>query len=62
MAGDTVTLKVHPSVADLMLKDETLNTENLEKMIQKRFIIVPDGDMYLEKYEIIWQKPSPSSQ
>jgi ribonuclease G len=56
MQGDTVTLKVHPSVADLMLKDETLNTENLEKEIQKRFIIVPDSDMYLEKYEIIWQK------
>jgi len=57
MAGDAVTLKVHPSVADMMLKDETLNTENLEKQIQKRFIIVPDSDMYIEKYEIIWQKP-----
>ncbi len=56
MAGDTVTLKVHPSVADMMLKDETINTENLEKEIQKRFIIVPDSDMYIEKYEIIWQK------
>jgi hypothetical protein len=43
-------------VADLMLKDETINTENLEKEIQKRFIIVPDSDMYIEKYEIIWQK------
>ena len=57
MAGDTVTLKVHPSVADMMLKDETLNTENLEKDIQKRFIIVADSDMYIEKYKIIWQKP-----
>jgi ribonuclease G len=56
MAGDTVTLKVHPSVADMMLKDETINTENLEKEIQKRFIIVPDSDMYIEKYKIIWQK------
>lgn len=57
MAGDTVTIKVHPSVADLMLKDETLNTEKLEKETQKRFIIVADNDMYLEKYEIIWEKP-----
>ena len=56
MAGDTVTLRVHPSVADLMLKDETINTENLEKQIQKRFIIVPDSDMYIEKYKIIWQE------
>jgi ribonuclease G len=56
MPGDTVTIKVHPSVADLMLKDETLNTENLEKELQKRFIIVADGDMYLEKYEIIWER------
>jgi ribonuclease G len=57
MAGNSVTLRVHPSVADLMLKDETLNTEKLEKEIQKRFVIVPDSDMYIEKYEIIWEKP-----
>ena len=56
MTGSTVTIKVHPSVADLMLKDETLNTENLEKETRKRFIIVADNDMYLEKYEIIWVK------
>jgi ribonuclease G len=55
MPGGTVTIKVHPSVADMMLKDETLNTENLEKETQKRFIIVADNDMYLEKYEIIWE-------
>jgi hypothetical protein len=40
----------------MMLKDETLNTENLEKELQKRFIIVADNNMYLEKYEIIWEK------
>jgi ribonuclease G len=56
MAGSSVTIKVHPSVADLMLKDETLNTENLEKETQKRFIIVADNDMYLEKYKIVWEK------
>ncbi len=56
MAGDTVSIKVHPSVADLMLKEETLNTENLEKETRKRFIIVADSDMYIEKYEIIWEK------
>jgi ribonuclease G len=55
MAGNTVTIKVHPSVADLMLKDEMLNTENLEKETLKRFIIVADNDMYLEKYQIIWE-------
>ena len=57
MAGSTVTIKVHPSVADLMLKDETLHTDNLEKETGKRFIIVADNDIYLEKYEIIWEKP-----
>jgi len=56
MAGTTVTIKVHPSVADLMLKDETLHTDNLEKETGKRFIIVADNDMYLEKYEIVWEK------
>ncbi len=57
MPGNSVTIKVHPSVADLMLKDETLHTENLEKETRKRFIIVADNDMYLEKYAIIWEKP-----
>ena len=57
MAGNTVTIKVHPSVADLMLKDETLHTDNLEKETGKRFIIVADNDMYLEKYEIVWERP-----
>jgi ribonuclease G len=55
MAGNTVTIKVHQSIADLMLKDEMLNTENLEKETRKRFIIVADNDMYLEKYQIIWE-------
>ena len=54
--GSTVTIRVHPNVADLMLKDEILNTEKLEKEVQKRFIVVADNDMYLEKYEIIWEK------
>jgi len=39
-----------------MLNDETLNTEKLEKELQKRFIVVADNDLYLEKYEIIWEK------
>lgn len=56
MPGHSVTIRVHPNVADMMLKDETLNTENLEKELQKRFIIIADNDMYLEKYEIIWEK------
>jgi ribonuclease G len=56
MPGNSVTIRVHPNVADMMLKDETLNTENLEKELQKRFIIVADNNMYLEKYEIIWEK------
>ena len=38
-----------------MLKDETLHTDNLEKETGKRFIIVADNDMYLEKYEIVWE-------
>jgi ribonuclease G len=54
--GNSVTIKVHPNVADLMLNDETLNTENLEKELQKRFIVVADNDIYLEKYEIIWER------
>ncbi|OGQ95420.1 MAG: ribonuclease [Deltaproteobacteria bacterium RIFOXYD12_FULL_57_12] len=54
MAGDCVTLKVPPDVADIMLKEESLTVETLERETGKRFVIAPSQDLLHKKYEIIW--------
>ncbi len=54
MPGKTVSLKVNPQVASLMLKDESKTIDELEQDISKRLVIMPSKDMHVEKYEIIW--------
>ena len=54
--GATVTLRVHPRIADMLLKEEEPTTRRLEKDTQKRLIIAPAKDLHLEKYEIIWHR------
>jgi Ribonuclease G/E len=47
-------LRIHPEVADLMFKEEVHTIENLEKKIGKRITIIPNHDIHIKKYEIIW--------
>ncbi len=53
--GSTVTLRVHPRIADMLLKEEEPTTRRLEQDTQKRLVIAPAKDLHIEKYEIIWQ-------
>jgi ribonuclease G len=53
--GTTVTVRVNPRIADMLLKEEELTVNQLEKDIRKRLIIAPAKDLHIEKYEIIWQ-------
>lgn len=53
--GSAVTVRVNPRIADMLLKDEELTVDQLEKDIRKRLIIAPAKDLHIEKYEIIWQ-------
>jgi ribonuclease G len=55
-SGDTVTVRVHPRIADMLLKEEELTMIQLEKEISKRLVVAPVKDLHIEKYEIIWQK------
>ncbi len=55
-SGDTVTVRVHPRIADLLLKEEELTMIQLEKDISKRLVVAPAKELHIEKYEIIWQK------
>ncbi len=55
-SGNTVTVRVHPRIADMLLKEEELTIIQLEKDISKRLIVAPSKDLHIEKYEIIWQR------
>ena len=54
MAGDKVSLNVHPMVASMMMKEETDTIHQLEDTIGKGITIIPSKDLHLEKYEIFW--------
>ena len=53
--GFQITLKVHPSVADMLLKEEEQVTNELERDTGKRLIIIPTKKLHIEKYEINWE-------
>ena len=52
--ADNVVLRVHPRVADMMLKEEAATIDYLQGKTGKQIIIEPVRDVHLEKYEIIW--------
>jgi len=54
--GNAVTIRVHPRIADMLLKEEEPTMNQLEKDTAKRLIIAPAKDLHIEKYEIIWQR------
>jgi ribonuclease G len=53
--GSTITLRVHPRIADMLNEEEELTRTRLEEDTGKRIIVAPSKDLHIEKYEIIWQ-------
>jgi ribonuclease G len=56
MSGNNVTVSVNPQVAAIMLREESSTVHELEDGIDKRITVVPNGDLHIEKYEIVWEK------
>ncbi len=54
--GTGVTIRVHPRIADMLLREEADHIELLEEMIHKRFTIIPVHDIHIKRYEIIWNE------
>ena len=54
--GDNVTIKVHPRIADMLLREEAQHLDLLEDMTAKRFTIIPVRDIHIKRYEIIWNE------
>ena len=53
--GNKVRIMVSPPVAALMLKEEADTIHRIEDEISKQINIVPDKNISLERYEIVWQ-------
>jgi ribonuclease G len=54
--GSSIDLKVHPRIAEMLLKEEEHVTLEIEKNIRKRLSITPDNNFHIEKYEISWHR------
>jgi len=54
MPGDKARIRVSPPVAALMLKEEADTIHQIEDDIQKQIVIIPDRDIPIEKFEIVW--------
>ncbi|ADH85858.1 Rne/Rng family ribonuclease [Desulfurivibrio alkaliphilus] len=53
--AETVVVRVHPRVAELLLREEAHTVDYLEKKCGKRIQIMPIKDFHPEKYEFTWQ-------
>jgi len=54
--GNTVTVRAHPLIAEMLSRQEEAPLLQLGKDIDKCIIVIAAKDMDLEKYEIIWQR------
>ncbi len=54
--GNNVTIKVHPRIADMLLREEAHTIDLLQDMTNKRFTIIPVRDIHIKRYEIIWNE------
>ncbi|MBW2317525.1 MAG: Rne/Rng family ribonuclease [Deltaproteobacteria bacterium] len=52
MTGQSITLKVHPETAELLLGEEQRMIESLEKWLNKEIIIHPESQFHLEQWEM----------
>jgi len=53
--GNTVTVRVHPRLAEMLLREEAHTVDYLEKKCGKRIHVMPIKDSHPEKYEVAWQ-------
>jgi ribonuclease G len=54
--GTTITLRVHPRIADLLGGEEERTKNQVEKELGKRIVVAPSKELHIEQYEIIWQR------
>ncbi|PIE56984.1 MAG: ribonuclease [Desulfobulbus propionicus] len=48
------TLRTHPKIAEMLLGEESLHFQELERQLQKRFTIIANPDMHIRQFDITW--------
>ena len=56
IGGTSLTIKVNPKVADMLLHEEAHSIRYLEDATGKRFTIIPVPEMHVKRYDIIWNE------
>ncbi len=54
--GSSVTVRAHPRLADLLLREEGGQLQLLEQSVGKRIAVAPAADLHLQRYEIVWNE------
>lgn len=54
--GSTVTLQVHPKIAEILSREEEKTLKKVEQDIGKQILVAQSRELHIEKYEIFWQK------
>lgn len=54
MSGSNVTVRVNPQVAAIMSREESATVHDIEEQTGRRITVVPDKELHIEKYEIVW--------
>ncbi len=52
MDRDAIQIQVHPKIGEMLLKEESVHVETLEKETGKEIIIISRPDLHIEQYEI----------
>ncbi|MDR3089311.1 MAG: Rne/Rng family ribonuclease [Desulfobulbaceae bacterium] len=56
VGGNTVTVRAHPDIAEMLSGEAEAPLLQLGRDIGKRIIVAAAKDLHIEKYEIIWQR------
>jgi ribonuclease G len=54
--GESVSVRVHPRIADMLSQDEADHIQHLEKLTGKKITVVSVCELHLQCYEVIWKE------
>lgn len=54
--GKTITIKVHPHIANILSQNEAHHLHHLEKTTGKKITVSPEYNLHKPQYEIIWNE------
>ncbi|MCI5164825.1 MAG: Rne/Rng family ribonuclease [Candidatus Electrothrix sp. GM3_4] len=55
-SGKSITIKVHPHIANTLSQDEAHHLRHLEKTTGKEITVSPAYNLHVQRYELVWDK------